>query len=38
MADQLGISVYTVQTHVRNIYDKLHVRSLAEAVAKARVG
>jgi DNA-binding NarL/FixJ family response regulator len=38
VADQLGISVYTVQTHVRNIYDKLHVRSLAEAVAKARVG
>lgn len=37
VADQLGISVYTVQTHVRNIYDKLHVRSLAEAVAKARV-
>jgi len=38
VADQLGISVYTVQTHVRNIYDKLHVRSLAEAVAQARVG
>ncbi len=36
VADQLGISVYTVQTHVRNIYDKLHVRSVAEAVAKAR--
>lgn len=38
VADQLGISVYTVQTHVRNIYDKLHVRSLAEAVAKSRMG
>jgi DNA-binding NarL/FixJ family response regulator len=38
VADQLGISVYTVQIDVRNIYEKLHVRSLAEAVAKASVG
>jgi DNA-binding NarL/FixJ family response regulator len=37
VADQLNISVYTVQTHVRNIYEKLHVRSLPEAVVKARI-
>jgi DNA-binding NarL/FixJ family response regulator len=37
VADQLGISVFTVQTHVRNIYEKLHVRSVAEAVVKAQI-
>lgn len=34
IADMLSISIHTVQTHVRNIYDKLHVRSSAEAVAR----
>ena len=27
IADKLGIGFETVHTHVRNIYDKLHVRS-----------
>jgi len=34
IADALAIGVGTVNTHVRHIYEKLHVRSRAEAVAK----
>ena len=34
IADQLNISTGTVNTHVRHIYEKLHVRSRAEAVAR----
>ncbi|HXR49296.1 MAG TPA: response regulator transcription factor [Candidatus Limnocylindrales bacterium] len=33
-ADQLGISIDTIRTHVRRIYEKLHVQSSTEAVAK----
>jgi DNA-binding NarL/FixJ family response regulator len=33
-ADALDIGVGTVNTHVRHIYEKLHVRSRAEAVAR----
>lgn len=33
MADALGISMGTINTHVRRIYHKLHVRSRGEAVA-----
>jgi DNA-binding NarL/FixJ family response regulator len=34
IADNLGITVLTVNTHIRRIYDKLHVRSRGQAVAK----
>lgn len=35
IADQLNISYETVRSHVKKIYEKLHVASLTEAVAKA---
>lgn len=35
IAIQLGVSVHTVTTHLRRVYDKLHVTKNAAAVAKA---
>lgn len=35
VADDLGISIETVRTHIKRIYEKLHVHSVAEAIAKA---
>lgn len=35
IADQLGISYTTVDTHVTHIYDKLGVRNAPSAINKA---
>jgi DNA-binding NarL/FixJ family response regulator len=34
IAEQLGVSVHTVRSYIRRIYEKLHVRTRTEAVAK----
>lgn len=36
VADELGISIETVRTHIKRIYEKLHVHSVTEAVSKYR--
>jgi DNA-binding NarL/FixJ family response regulator len=35
IADQLSLAIGTVRTHISRIYDKLHVRSRAQAMMKA---
>jgi len=35
IAEDLIVSVFTVRAHIRNIYEKLHVHSKSQAVAKA---
>lgn len=36
IAEQLGIRIDTVRTYIRRIYEKLHVQSRMDAVAKIR--
>ena len=38
IGDKLGISPETVRTYVKNICEKMHVRSRLEAVGKHRLG
>ncbi len=33
VADKMGVSYYTVNTHAKHIYEKLHIQSLGEAIA-----
>lgn len=35
IADKLFLAYYTIDTHMKNIYEKLQVHSRTEAVAKA---
>ena len=35
IADKMGISYFTVNAHVKKVYEKLHVHSLGEAVSLA---
>lgn len=35
VADNMGISYFTVNSHIKKIYEKLHVHSLGEAVSLA---
>lgn len=35
IAEKMFLSTYTIRAHMRNIYDKLHVHSKSQAVAKA---
>ena len=35
IAGEISLSIETVRTHIKNIYEKLHVNSKSEAVAKA---
>ncbi|MDF1753336.1 MAG: response regulator transcription factor [Verrucomicrobiales bacterium] len=35
VADTLGVSGHTVNTHIRNIYQKLHVHNVSGAISKA---
>lgn len=35
VANELQISIETVRTHVKHVYEKLHVHSVSEAIAKA---
>lgn len=35
VADKMGISFYTVNSHIKKIYEKLHVHSLGEAISFA---
>ncbi|MBL8952004.1 MAG: response regulator transcription factor [Myxococcaceae bacterium] len=36
IAERMSVSPHTVHSHIKNIYDQLHVRSREEALAKAR--
>lgn len=36
ISEKMGVSIHTVRNHVRRIYQKLNVRSSAQAVASVK--
>ena len=38
IADRLGLSIETVRSHLKHIYEKMHVQSRAGAVARYMSG
>jgi DNA-binding CsgD family transcriptional regulator len=34
IADQLNVSIHTVRSYIRRIYEKLHVQTRTQAVAR----
>ena len=38
IADRMDISMQTIQVHIKNIYQKLHVHCKAEVIAKSLRG
>jgi DNA-binding NarL/FixJ family response regulator len=36
VASEIGIGLETVRTHIRRVYEKLHVHSVTEAIARLR--
>jgi DNA-binding NarL/FixJ family response regulator len=38
MADRLSLSYHTIHTHLKNIYEKMHVNNKGEAISKAMRG
>jgi len=38
IADRLGLSIETVRSHLKHIYEKMHVQSRAGAVARYMLG
>ena len=35
VGDELGVSINTVRSYIRSIYEKMHVHSKSQAVSKA---
>jgi DNA-binding NarL/FixJ family response regulator len=36
IAEEIGVSIYTIKNHLKNIYKKWNVRNRSEAIIKAQ--